>query len=180
MVPTTTPDINQNIPIEVPRKSYQVYDIHSRENTANSVFSTNDNQGSILSWIYNTTNARRRSQEEGKDKLRHSCPTSNIEGMVRTMTPDTKEIVPIEVQKKTYQVHNTLSKEHTGYEGSILISRYNSTNGKNNIDQSFEMENTWMQETTPPKIMNDDVPIGRHIMSADSAVSQVSNFKTTK
>jgi hypothetical protein len=85
------------------------------------------------------------------------------------MTPDTNENVSIEVPKKTYQVYNTVSKEHTGYEGSILISRYNSPNGKH-----------WMEGTIPPEIMNDDVPIDRHIMSADSSVSQVSNFKTTK
>jgi hypothetical protein len=186
MVPTTTRDINQNVQIEVPRKSYQVYDIHSRENTANSVFSTNDNQGSILTWIYNTTNARHRSQEEEKDKSRHSYRTSSTEGMVRTVTPNTNENVQTEVKKKPDLVYNTLSKEHTGYEGSILISRYNSTNGKRtnsgrtpNTEESFEMGNAWMKPPVP-EIMNNDVPTARHVTLADSSVRQMSNFKTIR
>jgi hypothetical protein len=59
MLRTTTPITTENNPIEVPRKSYQVYNILSQKSSANSVCSTPDSEGSILVAIYNNTNARR-------------------------------------------------------------------------------------------------------------------------
>ena len=56
---SSTLDANKNVQIEVPKKSYQVYDVLSRENTADNVHSTTGNQGSILISIYNRTNANR-------------------------------------------------------------------------------------------------------------------------
>ena len=53
---TRTSDINENAPIEVPRKSYQVYDISSQ---TNSICSIQNNEGSILVAVYNNTNAGR-------------------------------------------------------------------------------------------------------------------------
>jgi hypothetical protein len=59
MVQKSTPNTNENLPIEVPKKSYQVYNMLSQKNSANSVCSTTESEGSILMTIYNNTNARR-------------------------------------------------------------------------------------------------------------------------
>jgi len=57
--PTTTAHANASSHIEVPRKNYQVYNIFSKENSANKISSTTDNQESILISIYNSTNGSR-------------------------------------------------------------------------------------------------------------------------
>jgi hypothetical protein len=59
MLRTTTPNTTANAPIEVLRKSYQVYNIHSPKHSSNSVCATPESEGSILVSIYNNTNARR-------------------------------------------------------------------------------------------------------------------------
>jgi hypothetical protein len=59
MLRTTTPSTTENVPIEVPQKSYQVYNILSQKNNSNDVGSTPESEGSILVAIYNNTNARR-------------------------------------------------------------------------------------------------------------------------
>ena len=136
MAQTVTSNTNKNVQIEVPKTSYQVYTIHSKENTINSICSATDDQGSILTSIYNSTNARRAYQEEGK--ARHSHLTSKNESMARVMPSDPHKNVQIEVPKKPYEVYNILSKENTvsnlysttGNQGSILISIYNNTNAK--------------------------------------------------
>ena len=136
MIRTTTPDTNKNVQIEVPKKSYQVYPIYSKENTVSSVCPTTDHQGSILKSIYDSTNARRPHQEE--DKARHSHLTSSAGSVVPATPSDPHKNVPIEVPKKPYEVYNILSKENTvnnvwsttGNTGSILISIYNNTNAK--------------------------------------------------
>jgi len=59
MAQTTKPNTNENVPIEVPKISYKVYNIHSQQNNANNVSSTTECEGSILVAIYNNTNANR-------------------------------------------------------------------------------------------------------------------------
>ena len=137
MARTVTSDTNKNVQIEVPRTSYQVYTMHSKENTINSICSTTDHRGSILTSIYNSTNARRAYQEE-EDKPRHSQLTSGTKCTVRATPSDPHKNVQIEVPKKPYEVYNILSKENTvnnvcsttDNRGSILISIYNNTNAK--------------------------------------------------
>ena len=58
IVQTTTSQMNANSLIEVPKKSYQISNILSRENSTNRDGSMIDNQGSILVSIYNTTHGR--------------------------------------------------------------------------------------------------------------------------
>lgn len=55
---TTTSHANENSEIDVPKKSYQVYNIFSKKSNANSDCSNIDSQGSILFSIYNNTNGR--------------------------------------------------------------------------------------------------------------------------
>jgi hypothetical protein len=86
---TTTPQTNQSSQIEVPRKSYQVYNILGRENSMSSNRSTAtvDSQGSILKLIYDRTNGRRIS----------SIRTNNIEESFEMgnawMHPRTSDII---------------------------------------------------------------------------------------
>ena len=49
----------ENSPIEVPQRSYQVYNMTSESNSTNMKSSTNNGQGSILVSIYNHTNGKR-------------------------------------------------------------------------------------------------------------------------
>ena len=165
MARTETSNTNKNIQIEVPKKSYQVYNILPRENSTNNVFSATDNRSSILTSIYNNTNARRPHQAEEEDKLRHNDQ--------RIMTPNTDE--------KTFSIYNRISKANTENRGSILISIYNNTNAKRtnsgrayNTDESFEMGNAWMKPAAH-KINNSD-----RSSTVDSSMSKRSTFQTKK
>jgi hypothetical protein len=88
----TTSSTTTNVPIEVPRKTYQVYNILSPKSTSNSIIgSPLESEGSILVAIYNSTNA----------KYASSVPTCNIEQSLEMgnawMQPKTPETIDSEV-----------------------------------------------------------------------------------
>ena len=56
---TTTPQTTENSHIEVPRKTYQVYNILAKEGGVNKNSSTIGSQGSILVAMYNSSNGKR-------------------------------------------------------------------------------------------------------------------------
>ena len=60
MPKTTTPSPQKtpNVQIEVPRKSYEVYNIPSAQNDTKQAKPTFENNGSILVRMYNNTNRR--------------------------------------------------------------------------------------------------------------------------
>ena len=172
MIQTTTSDTNKSVQIEVPRTSYQVYTIHSKENTINSICPTTDDQGSILTSIYNSKNARRPYQEE--DQARHSHLTSRTESMVRATPSDLHKNIQIEVPKKPYEVYNILSKENTvnnvwsttGNRGSILISIYKSTNAK----RSYQKEEEDVLRNNDQRVMTSDT--NKEPYPADNMISK--------
>jgi hypothetical protein len=79
---TTTLNTTENAPIEVPQKSYQVYNIHSSKNSSNSICATTpESEGSILVTMYNNTNARRANTEESFEMGNAWIHPSNDESM---------------------------------------------------------------------------------------------------
>ncbi len=59
MARTTTSNPNENVPIELPKRSYQVYNILSKQNSMHSNCASVESEGSILVAVYNNTNGKR-------------------------------------------------------------------------------------------------------------------------
>ncbi len=113
--------------------------------------------------------------------------------MLQRTTPSTTANVPIEVPRKSYQVHSILSHQNSSNsidlaaesEGSILVAIYNNTNARHtnstpthNTEQSLEMGNTWMQPKTSENI-DKEISIVRRTTIAGSSTNKVSNTPTT-
>jgi hypothetical protein len=136
MLRTTTPNTNENSQLEVPKKSYQVYNILPKQNSANSFYSSIDNQGSILISIYNNTNGR----------AANSVPTPNTEesmGMGNAwVQPRLREAI---------NSNRPISRRVTMPSSSVSpASNFKATNERFNINHSFnDQENVRAFSTSP-------------------------------
>lgn len=63
MLQTSTWDTSEQVPIEVPSKSFQVFNIQSKKNDLNGSRSDPNSGGSVLVAIYNKTNGKRTKNE---------------------------------------------------------------------------------------------------------------------
>ena len=61
---TTSLATSENLPLEVPKKSYQVYNILSQKQSVDSVSSNIEGEESILVSMYNNTNGRMRNSKQ--------------------------------------------------------------------------------------------------------------------
>jgi hypothetical protein len=105
MARKTQPNMNESVQIEVPKKSYKVYNIHSQQNSANNVNSTTEYGGSILVAIYNSTNGNR--TDSGPT---HNDTEQSFEMKENTWTrPSTEETINGNISMDQHTTHADFS-----------------------------------------------------------------------
>jgi hypothetical protein len=137
MARKTKPNTNENIQIEVPKKSYKVYNIHSQQNSANNVSSTTECQGSILVAIYNNTNANR--IDSGPT---HNYTEQSFEMKQNTwMRPSTKEAINGKISMGQRATHADFSANK--------ISNFKSTGRSCDVNHSINKQELMRSFSTP-------------------------------
>jgi hypothetical protein len=118
MMQTMTPHTNQKSQIEIPKQSYQVYNIHSEEESVNKDRSAINNQGSILVAIYNSMNGRRVQNGRTDDaeqsfKMGNAWMKSSTRNTIDSDIPETQRVTSADPYTNEGKIFKLTNKSAT-------------------------------------------------------------------